>query len=788
MIFQNEGRMMKFRSSYAGELLAGILVASVVLLFASASIAYAQASGLPPESKIGKALPGEACRIGPTGLPKRWTEPEKWAWKEICEGRAADFNKRSNEPLDPQNPQHDRKWSDGRRTLSSDFLEAILLHEPFRSAIPDRGVEIVAAYFERNVNLYAAVVHRPLVLQRSFFNASVSMNRVKVQGAVSFKGSKFTGQLNMDSASIRGALLMRQAEFAEVILRGVEIGGQVVMDGSTFNGKLNMDSASIRGALLMRQAEFAAVRLRGAEIGGQVAMDGSTFNGKLNMDSASIRGALLMRQAEFAEVDLRGAEIGGQIAMDGSTFNGKLNMDSVTIGAILLMNDAVTFATVNLRGAEIGGQISLKGSTFNGKLNMNSMTVGASLLMHDGATFAEVDLRGAEIGDQVGMDGSTFNGPLNMDSVMIRGGWFMWQAKFAEVDLRGAEIGGRISMPSSTFNGKLNMGSVTIGTSLLMHDGATFAEVNLAGAEIGGQVGMDGSTFNGPLNMDSVMIGASLLMRHAVFNKEVKLTYASVGTNLDARGAELGGLDLTATRVARELWLGSPGSNIKWKEYKDKNNSTHPPKLRLLNTTVGTLQDTKNTWPPALERDLDGFTYTRLGGLGPKEREMPFERGSGWFIGWLEKDKAYSPQPYRQLATVLSQAGYDPIADEIHFALQDRIRTHDTTPFATKVLLTMSWVLLGYGYKIWLALAWFSGLVVLGCHVVSIAPEGCRKSLSGRLFYSLESAVPLIDLTPLHQKFSLELTPGVDRYFQIHKIIGLVIVSVLIAGMTGLVT
>ena len=166
---------------------------------------------------------------------------------------------------------------------------------------------------------------------------------------------------------------------------------------------------------------------------------------------------------------------------------------------------------------------------------------------------------------------------------------------------------------------------------------------------------------------------------------------------------------------------------------------------------------------------------------------MPFERGSGWFIGWLERDKTYSPQPYRQLAKVLSQAGYDPIADDINFALQDRIRTHDTTPFATEVLMTANWALLGYGYKNWQALIWFFGLVVLGCCVVSVAKEARAKSLTYRLFYSLESAVPLISLTPSHQTFSLTLPQGVGWYFQVHKIIGLVFISILIAGMTGLV-
>ena len=138
------------------------------------------------------------------------------------------------------------------------------------------------------------------------------------------------------------------------------------------------------------------------------------------------------------------------------------------------------------------------------------------------------------------------------------------------------------------------MGSFTIGLSLLIRDGATFVELRLTCTEIGGQVAMDGSTFNSRLYMDSVTIGANLLMRHAVFCKEVKLIYSGVGANLEARAAELGGLDLKGTRVARELWLGSPDFNAKGKEYRDKNNGTHFPKLRLLNTTVGAFQDTKD--------------------------------------------------------------------------------------------------------------------------------------------------------------------------------------------------
>ena len=45
------------------------------------------------------ARPGQACQTDP--LPE-WSEPEQWAWTQICESRSADFNTRHGEALDPK--------------------------------------------------------------------------------------------------------------------------------------------------------------------------------------------------------------------------------------------------------------------------------------------------------------------------------------------------------------------------------------------------------------------------------------------------------------------------------------------------------------------------------------------------------------------------------------------------------------------------------------------------------------------------------------------------------------
>ncbi len=424
------------------------VLVGVLLTFASA--VHAERTNTPKERHFSTALPGEECRVPP---PSRWTEseksawiqtpkwtdPEEWAWTQICEGQIANFNEHLNEELDPRNPDHDDEWADDRM-LSSRFLETILLREPFRGAIPRRGVRIFGAYFPNPINLIDVSLDRPLEFDQSRFKSQVDMLRLRTPTFISLEDSKFDSELDMDSISVGGDLFMRAAEFDKVDLRG-------------------------------------------AKIGDQLSMNGSTFKDELIMSSASVGSSLFMRGAEFDEVNLSGAKIGDHLSMNRSVFK----------------------------------------------------------------------------------------------------------------------------------------------------------KVNLSGAKIGDHLGMNGSVFKDELIMDSASIGGTLFMREVTLDKPPNLIFLSIGSNLDARLATMSGLDLTGSRIEGELRLGSPDANIEWKSYTDENGDCQAPKLTLRNASIGALQDTTDTWPGNLEREFEGFTYDRLGGLGASEQEKPDERESSWFIEWLAK-------------------------------------------------------------------------------------------------------------------------------------------------------
>ena len=664
---RSENRTSPFRGIIRSLTLArcGVIVARTIVLLISMCVIFALTSTIRTETaeasnepKSRMALPGKRCRVMPRPQPE-WILSEQWTWREICEGRVADFNKYLKEKLDPKNQNHNCKCSDNR-TLRSDFLKTILLYEPFRSAIPHRGVIIVGAYFPKHIDLSDAVINQTLALLHSYFDSSVAIERLTTPSSIYFDGSKFTDELSMASVSIGDALFMRKAQFVEVDLRGAKIGDQLTMRGSTFSGQLDMPSISIEGDLFMngKGTQFAGVLLRGAKIGDQLTMSGSTFSGKLDMGSVSIGDALLMQGgAQFAEVDLRGAKIGDQLTMSGSTFSGQLTMNSVSIGSHLFMNE---------RGTQ-----------------------------------------------------------------------------FAKVDLRGAKIGNALTMVRSTFSGQLDMNSVSIG--------------------------------------------GDLFMRETKFHKPANLPFLSIGSNLDVRGARLTDLDLTSTTIEREFWLGSSDKkDITWKATIDEDGTVHPPKLTLRNTSVGVLQDTEGTWSDDLKREFDGFTYDYLGGFVADTQDMPHKRGSDWFINWLAKDESYSPQPYRHLARVLRNAGYEGMADDILF--ENRVRERKESNFREFKWwgLWLLQVTIGYGYGRWmfLALVWAAIFVLFGTLLLSWKEKEKQLGFWYNFWYSLDMFLPIVRLREQHYERNLK---GITQtYFCIHKIIGYVIIFFVIAGLTNL--
>jgi uncharacterized protein YjbI with pentapeptide repeats len=660
--------------------------------------------------------PEEPCTIPPRA---EWSEPEKWVWHEVCQGRIADFNKKCGK-LDPKYPDG---WAENRE-ISAAFLRTVLTRDPYQKAVAREGVRIVGALVQQPINLENASLSRQWWLDESRIERDMSLECLEGNGVISFENSAFGGAVTLAMA---------------------KVGGELNMNGAKCSGPLKMNRLNVSGALLMGEgAQFNTVDLSSTKVAGELNMNDATCSCPLNMDGLEVAGSLYMSgNAKFMKIDLRSAKVGGQFSMIGASCTGSLIMNSLEVICHVFMGDGAHFdGDIDLRSAKVGGHLDMVGAICSGTLNMNSLAVTGSLLMDAPAKFAEVRLTGATVGGQLSMIGAKCSGPLNMDSLSVAG-------------------------------------------PLLMSGDAQFNGMDLRSAKVGGQLDMTGASCTGSLVMSSLKVNSHLFMAKVCFEQRVSLVFADIGGLLDISGAHLNGLDLTETSIRGELLLDS--------EANPKPIWQTGSRLILRNTVVSTIQAPKESdaFPKGL--DLAGFTYTRLGGLSRTGEETQMASYEvEWFVEWLKKDTNYSPQPYQQLAGILRIMGHPSKANTILFEGKQRERSKAIKRGhrARWLGLTLLRWTIGYGCgsRYFLSLIPVVLFTMIGALVVSTTCTGKDWNVIKMLGFSFDQLLPLVKLDESHAKILSEnIKSGWQYYyFYLHKLVGYVLGSFVLAGLSGI--
>ena len=313
---------------------------------------------------------------------------------------------------------------------------------------------------------------------------------------------------------------------------------------------------------------------------------------------------------------------------------------------------------------------------------------------------------------------------------------------------------------------------------------------------------MRGSTFEGDVSLNSATVsGGALLDSGATFKGKVDLTSASIGSNLEMDDSTFEGLvNLTECTVTGVFLLAfSEDGSACWKDGAS---------LMLRNTHVGTLQDwwqdkNANAWPKTYQ--LEGLTYNRLGLFGGEQEADMLGRPVSSYVEWLKGDPDCSPQPYEHLADRFQEAGEPHKATDILYAVRERQRrkawsmTHDNNRDWLRALgLWVLKVTIGYGLgnRYFRVLWWVGGLTFVGVFVLIIFGLHNLAQFPSIFFASLDQLLPIVTLDKAHDvlifgdlsvKPLVEAQPyGVRVYFYAHKILGWVLGSFLIAGLSGL--
>src|SRR5215470_5507109 len=298
--------------------------------------------------------PGAACRV--QALPE-WTAQEQWVWQRVCAGDIANLANKFGGSTDPDDAD---RWPD-TRTIRSTFLETILLHEPFRSALPRQGVRIEGARMTERLDLMGAKVVHELWLDESYLEKGIDLVNAHFSNRVTFDSTRSPGKLDLGGLRVEKDLSFREGKF----------------------GAVDLADAVIGVGLLMGFGTFESINAQGAKVGSRVDLGGAKVTGNVDMSGLQAGGPVLLdREAYFVgSVDLLSANVGAWVDLRDSTFGDMLSLQSLTIAGDLFMSGTKLRQAV-LRAVSVGRSLQLSDSSISGKLVLENLRVGLDLLMN----------------------------------------------------------------------------------------------------------------------------------------------------------------------------------------------------------------------------------------------------------------------------------------------------------------------------------------------------------------------------------------------------------------------
>jgi hypothetical protein len=128
--------------------------------------------------------------------------------------------------------------------------------------------------------------------------------------------------------------------------------------------------------------------------------------------------------------------------------------------------------------------------------------------------------------------------------------------------------------------------------------------------------------------------------------------------------------------------------------------------LDLEDARADAIWDDEASWPAPGNLSINGFVYNEIAG-GPNDAVMRLK--------WLALQSAdYRPQPYRQLAKVLTDDGRENGATLVRIAKEVALRNYGHLTRLQKWWSVMLQVTIGFGYRPLRALWWIGAFVLVG--------------------------------------------------------------------------
>ncbi len=611
----------------------------------------------------------------------------------------------------------------------------------------------------------------------------------------------------------------------EVRLPGAIINGNLECEGGAF---MNPDEVALSAdAIKIEQNLFASrgfhaegeLRLSGASIGGQVDFSGAEVVSKksnaISGEDMAVGGSMFLSDGFKSQgvVSLNGASIGRTLECNNAQLinpkGSALAADRINVRACIHMYSGFKAeGEVCFRGARIGGNLNCDEAIMinpQGRaLDGGGMMVQGYVSLSSGfRAEGEVHLASARICGYLDCCSGHFSDhseeprALFADALDVGGGVFLSSGFNAEggVRLLGAKIGGNLECDGGQFT---NSGCA-LDAEAAKVDGYVFLR--------------DGFKASGEVSLVVARIGHSLECTNAQFIGDDEQGTALKATDLEVKNNALLSKGFKA-RGKIDLAGATIGGSFVWKDVDSPSGLT----LDLRGARLGTLLDDPASWPEQNKLFLHGLVYTEIDDTAPTDAKTRIE----WLR--LQPTDLFRPQPYEQLAAVLRKQGQSASAKKVLIAkAKDRARLTQLT-WAEKCWYSFFGKFIGYGYRPWRAF-WIGLIVILigwvvfgyanSSDIMSPTQEGAYSHGNANaskqtidqnypkfdpLWYSVDMFVPVVTFYQASywqpdpdRGVVVQIGSSVVRtgelfhcYLMLHIVMGWVLTTLLIAGLTGL--
>ncbi|QKG23158.1 hypothetical protein [Actinomadura verrucosospora] len=419
-------------------------------------------------------------------------------------------------------------------------------------------------------------------------------------------------------------------------------------------------------------------------------------------------------------------------------------------------------AAVRLRGAYITGRLDVSGGTVEHELRLEHCRLVEEPKFSNARTrqlrFADCRMPGFDGGGlqadgYLSLSGSEIEGEVRLPRAQLLGGFRMNRTRITA---------------TAPEKWALFSGGLVVDVGMFAQEAQITGGVRLVGAKMNGGLFMQGATLSNPgriaLDAQNMVVEnaaefsagfravGTVRLRSARFNGILSFSKGFLDSGDPARMA------LHASHMVCDELLLWPAEKIKGR-------------VSLSFSRIDLIMDHPSIWPDKLF--LNGTTYQSLRGGGFKDR-----------LGWVSRDPEFHLQPYEQLAAWYHGIGHDDLARKVQLA-KLRARRRKIHPVSRAWNLVLDWTV-GYGYRPWLAFAWFAVLLAVGTTVFSLDhPKGIKQPAEQphfhALVYSLDLLIP-IDTFGQQQAFDPQNWSRWVAYALIAT--GWVLATALIAGVT----